>query len=1059
MTTVFTLEARDKNLGALLIETTERVRRLNAELRNAEDGSEEYQRLSAEIATAKGLIAETRDQQKQLNQQFKSTQVPTDSVAGLRIEYSRLSKQISELSRAERSSDFGKDLIRKASAAKVEIDKAEQSIGRFTGNVGNYKSAFEGLAPVISKVGFMFGGLFAALSGGSEIVNTTREFEKLFAMLKQASGSESEATRLFDQIKTFAKETPFQLEEVVGGFIKLENRNFNPTIEQMRTLGDIATSQGKSLNQFIEAVLDAQTGEFERLKEFGIVARKSGEDVKLTFRGQATTIKNTSENLTEYLLGLGKLPGISGSAVAISKTLDGTLSNMADNFSQLFATLGKSGGVIQTLAGHINSIVEAANDYLSVPLSDQIRDQQQEFNGLVTALINYNASSTETNETDLVRNNLISELTSKYGDYIGQIDLNNASETQLRDLMDKSNQEFERRIFLQLTQEKSSELFKKVSENARDYAQALKFAAQAQGEFNEEAVKTNDQGVPVLNVAAVEESDALERGLSAQKGALTAAEKAYQDYQKEIEETSKVLFGSFDAFDKYRQKVDEGGTATKKATAAAKEEAKAAEGSLEALRKKVKDLTDELEKASPNQVPKILGDLIKAEKELAALENRLDSLRKGRPAEQAPTGAEVEAVFTGFDDKALQDRIDKLFQGIEVPPIDIPIETDASELEAQALQAIEFNDSRLSSEEYTTEEINRLRASLTEANLTRLRTEAEEEEAQAQRKKELTEDIVEQGLEVASRLGAAIVEIERGRIERNRELALKSAELEYNERIKKAGGNAKKEAAIRKDFEKQKEAIEKQAAKKRQDIAVVEAVIAGALAVIKALPNYILAAAIAVFTGIQVAVIKSQSFATGGFTKDQAKKVQKAIPAPSQPGQKISLQKVSSPQTIFDLIPEPMVKGIPIGPAAGFAGPGVLPPDQTGRKPAGAIPKSWGLAVYHEGEYIAPASQVQKYPHIFEALEYDRVVSARPFAVGGFTLAAPAVPTQQIPATQTATADAKFSEDQIDLFAETVANRAGEMIAAKVREALGEGLNDADRRLERKAAGDARRTV
>ena len=34
---------------------------------------------------------------------------------------------------------------------------------------------------------------------------------------------------------------------------------------------------GKSLNQMIEAVADATTGEFERLKEFGIKARTHGE--------------------------------------------------------------------------------------------------------------------------------------------------------------------------------------------------------------------------------------------------------------------------------------------------------------------------------------------------------------------------------------------------------------------------------------------------------------------------------------------------------------------------------------------------------------------------------------------------------------------------------------------------------------------------------------------------------------------------------------------------------------------------------------------------------------
>jgi hypothetical protein len=50
-------------------------------------------------------------------------------------------------------------------------------------------------------------------------------------------------------------------------------------------LGDIASSQGKSLGQISEAIRDATSGEFERLKEFGSRASSSGKQVELSFRG------------------------------------------------------------------------------------------------------------------------------------------------------------------------------------------------------------------------------------------------------------------------------------------------------------------------------------------------------------------------------------------------------------------------------------------------------------------------------------------------------------------------------------------------------------------------------------------------------------------------------------------------------------------------------------------------------------------------------------------------------------------------------------------------------
>ena len=1149
-TVLFTLEARDKGLAALLVETQERIRRLNAELRKADEGSAEYRRLTGEIALAKKEMGDARDQQKQLNRELKALQVPTDSLAGLRLQYSKLVDQIARLSEAERSSNFGKALVQQAAGVKENIDKVEQSVGRFTGNVGNYKSAFDGLLPVVTKVGFVFSGLFAALSGGSKIVNTTREFEKLFATLKQSVGSETAAAKVFEDIQTFAAETPFQINELVAAFVKLENRNFNPTIEQLRTIGDIATSQGKSVDQFVEAILDAQTGEFERLKEFGIVARKNGDELNVTFRGQKETIANTSEAITGYLLKLGDLPGITGSATAVAKTLDGTLSNMEDNFTRLFATIGSSGGVLNSLAQTINTIVGGINDYLKVPLSDQLKDQQQEFNGLVTALIRYNSETETTKENDLVRTNLIGELNTKYGDYLGNIDLNNASEIQLRDLMDRTNKEFEKRIFLQLTQEKSAELFKVVTARAQEYAQGLQVATQAEKAFREEAVKgTNEIGAPVLNVRAVEEADKVEFALALQKKSLSTAEQAYQDYQKEIENTAKVLFGSLDAFSAYRKAQETPPDPAKSVTGKAKEEAKAAEGSLEALRKRVQELTQQLEKAPPNQIPAILGDLVKAEKELAALEKSVARLRVGKTPEAAPSSQEVQVQVDDIELQQLQTRIDALAQGLDVPPIALKVDTDP--LEGALLDIVEFNERRLEDEEYTDEEIMALRQGLTDANLDRLRREAEEEAAAAEKRKEITDEVVQQGIEIGERLAAAMAQIENNRVEKNKALALKAAETEYTERLKKAKGNTKKEEQIRLDYEKKKEAIERDAAKKRQDIAVKEAIIQGALAVIKALPNYVLAAAIAVFTAIEVAVIKSQQFARGGFLRKLARggfmqAVQNAAgPAPSSgmpaPGaaparaaqpfaaggfteelpsqdqapvgppparhqpfaaggfteelpsqdqatratvrpQEVPVPSVSgiafartipAPQTILDIMPgKATVKaaiggkmsdlvldlGMPgLAPAdlpnlarGGYAGAGRAPADETGRRPAGVIWKPWGAAVLHEGEYIAPASQVEKYPSLFNALDQDRIVAAKPYAAGGFTV--PPIPTRVTGGTQEITSTATFSEDQVLQIAATIATETARATAQEVRAGLADGLYDADRRLERKEA-------
>ena len=1226
MTTIFTLEARDRSLGAALVEAREKVRRLNAELKGAAEGTEEYHRLSGEISDTKKRMADLQQKQKELNNELKATKVPTDSLAGLRLEYGKLVTQITGLSKAQRESDFGKQLISQAAAAKSKIDEVEQSVGRFTGNVGNYKSAFQGFLPVITKVGTVFGAVFAALQGGSQVVNVTREFDKLFATLKQATGSETAAKRIFAEIQTFAAETPFQLNEVVGAFIKLENRNFKPTIDQLRTMGDIATSQGKSLDQFVEAILDAQTGEFERLKEFGIVARKQGDDVRVSFRGQTETIANTSESLSKYLLGLGKLPGITGASVAVAKTLDGSLSNMSDNFDRLFATLGASGGILKGLVDGINDIVGAVNDYLTVPLSSQLKDQQQDFNGLVGALIRYNETADDSKASELVRSNIIGELTGKYGEYIGQIDLNNASEMQLRELMDKTNKEFERRIFLQLTQEKSAELFKVVTARANEYAQALKGAAQAEQQLSTEApvVQPEGGGAPQLNVKAVEQVDRFSFGVALQSKALTESQKAYDDYQREVEDTAKVLFGSLDAFSQYKKKQEDSTTATGEGSKAAKYAA----DSIKALQERVSKLNEQLQSAPQARIPEILGDLVKAEKDLKAVQDRLEKLRASDQATntlnalqdrvsklnealanaprdqipailgdlaiaekqlkaledkiaelraggpQAPSLQEIQVQIEGLDQEALQKRIDDLFAGLNPPPIEIPIEAGPSDAELEKI--VEFNDTRLSSEEYTTEEINKLRASLTDANLERLRTEAEAEEDKHKRRAEMADEAFQQGIELAEKIASGIAEIETARVEKQKQAALEAAEAEYADRIKKAHGNSKKEALIKADFEKKKEAIEREAAKKRKQIAITEAIIQGALAVIKALPNYVLAAFVAAATAIEVAIMSSADFAAGGFPKEKKRPQVRKMTIGSQ-----------APQTVFDAIPgasvqtsrptamvtaaptvapidrllppqsiaRPLIQvkaqampggsqglagvtpgvtplqpsrsairlsqktggvqgtvqipdllsggaAVPVGAASspaqqitylpdltagGYAAPAVASPDRTGRRPAGQIPQAWGTAIVHEGEYISPASQVKRYPHVFAALEQDRIAHAKPYAQGGFpagqqyastgftaspapvsslfdspakySTAAPPPLAANLPQAQKTTAEAFFSEAQVATLAQGIAQETAIQVREQIRNGLGEGLQDFDRRLERQAAFEASRTI
>ena len=249
--------------------------------------------------------------------------------------------------------------IAKAKAALQELKRSGQDTAR--GLDGDFKSlggTSERLVGSFKLLSGVIGGLsIGALAKG--IFETTRHFETLNAMLITATGSAEGAEAAFGRLQTFAKETPYQLDEVVTAFIKLKNLGLDPSQESLRSYGNTASSMGRSLDQMIEAVADAATGEFERLKEFGIKARQQGAQVTLTFRGVKTTIGNNAAEIEGYLRKLGEVE-FAGGMQRQMETLDGSVSNLKDSWESLENALGKSGFGDLAREG-IDSLTEAIN--------------------------------------------------------------------------------------------------------------------------------------------------------------------------------------------------------------------------------------------------------------------------------------------------------------------------------------------------------------------------------------------------------------------------------------------------------------------------------------------------------------------------------------------------------------------------------------------------------------------------------------------------------------------------------------------------------------------------
>ena len=262
----------------------------------------------------------------------------------------------------------------------AKTDKLKSGLGGAKTEVQNFSKEVEKSGKISVKstdqmstafagVGKVIAGAFAAdalLGFGKAILDTTAEFQKFEAVLTNTLGSNSAAKGALSLIVDFASKTPFQVNELTESFVKLANRGFIPNIKQLTQLGDLAASTGKSFDQLTEAILDAQTGEFERLKEFGIIASQNGDKVSFSFKGVTTEVEKTDKAIQSYILGLGDLEGVSGATAAISETVGGKISNLGDNFDRLKLALGsQSSGLIASVLDASNALVDGFATALS----------------------------------------------------------------------------------------------------------------------------------------------------------------------------------------------------------------------------------------------------------------------------------------------------------------------------------------------------------------------------------------------------------------------------------------------------------------------------------------------------------------------------------------------------------------------------------------------------------------------------------------------------------------------------------------------------------------------
>jgi hypothetical protein len=268
-----------------------------------------------------------------------ATEVATLQFRADTSDLSRASRLLRDVERAANGAEAANDdYARSNRRVSRETRNNSEQQSRYSAALGRVTSAAKSNA---AAIGAMAASL-ATVGASMKTISVAREFDKINASLVTMTGSQDAADRAFARIQNFAATTPFDLAQVANAFTKLTSLGLNPSEEALESYGNTASAMGMDLNQMIEAVADATTGEFERLKEFGIKARSEGDNVSLTFQGVSTTIGKNAAEIEEYLMRIGQVE-FAGANAERAATLDGAISNLGDSFDSLFLTIAQAG--------------------------------------------------------------------------------------------------------------------------------------------------------------------------------------------------------------------------------------------------------------------------------------------------------------------------------------------------------------------------------------------------------------------------------------------------------------------------------------------------------------------------------------------------------------------------------------------------------------------------------------------------------------------------------------------------------------------------------------------
>lgn len=249
-----------------------RNKELGKLLRNApKEGQEGFDELRDSIDRAKKEFASNRNEIVRFNRELREIDVPDDSLKGLSRTLRELEDQYKTLSGEERRL-FGEELKRNIVQTRNALKQAEEELGDFRRNVGNYPKEADIAARATAA-------LNRSISQFSKII-------KAGFGLNRLSSAVSRITGFFGDIIEANRDTNAVIGGVAAGFDQL---------------GNAVNSFGSNLVQFLAPAINAVTGFFTGLVNSVNSVLNPLDTAVNAFKEQAAVVSNLEQNTSPLL--------------------------------------------------------------------------------------------------------------------------------------------------------------------------------------------------------------------------------------------------------------------------------------------------------------------------------------------------------------------------------------------------------------------------------------------------------------------------------------------------------------------------------------------------------------------------------------------------------------------------------------------------------------------------------------------------------------------------------------------------------------------------------------